>query len=279
MFIDHDITAADLGEYEKYVPINYHEQILLGEIRAIAFYDGVFEEDKLIGVILSADHSGWLEIICVSMGVRKTDVKAADLLKHRFMMARNQGNYVGAFCEVHFEERTRASQYFLTLAGMSVSETNNNIYEIALSDADMTDMLKKAASVCECMTLEEAGESRLFEIANLIAEDERPVPMPASVNWDEYVQSLSLVGLEKGKPVAVVLVNEIRDYLVVELVYSKSPKVLLGLLGAVLKKAKDRYPEDQKVLIPIVGQGTKGLVDRLLPKAKRGKIMEAVIRF
>ena len=103
--------------------------------------------------------------------------------------------------------------------------------------------------------------------------------MPASVNWDEYVQSLSLVGLEKGKTVAVVLVNEIRDYLVVELAYSKSPKVLLGLLGAVLKKAKDRYPEDQKVLIPIVGQGTKGLVDRLLPKAKRGKIMEAVIRF
>ncbi len=278
MFIDKDITAVTLGSFEQYIPINYHEQLLLGEIRATAYYDGLVSDDRLTGVIVSADHSGWLEIIWVSMGERRTDIKAADLMKHLFMTARNKGGYVGAFCEIHFEEKNRANQYFLTLAGMTVKETENNIYELSLGEAKVSELLKKAAAVSEYLPLDDA-EDLIPELMNLMEEDGRPVPVPPGINREDYVRSLSLVGTEKGKPVAVVLVGEVSDYLVVELVYSKSPKTLLGLLGTVLIKAKERYPEDQKVLIPIVGQGTKGLVERLLPEARRGRIMEAVIRF
>ena len=116
-------------------------------------------------------------------------------------------------------------------------------------------------------------------VEEMIDEDERPVPSPTFFEWYSYDQNLSLVCLEDEKPVGVLLFSAAKDYLVIELAYSLSSKNLPGMVGVALLKAKELYPADKRVLLPIVGKGAAETIAKIAPGAHRGSLMQAVTWF
>ncbi len=279
MLSERIIHAGNLDVYKSFIPENYYSQIIAGELHADVFFETKGEEEIISGVTVTADHAGWLEIVWVSINALNANgFRGSDLLKHRIMLAQKNGKYVGAFFELHVDEKDKVKPIFFDMAEMNVHLSKNNIFELSLKDIDLGNLGKTADSY-EYAPPGELSEDTLFDLEDLMESDERPVPKEEEINWDDYLQDISIVCMEKGSPVGTVLISEEEDYLVVELVYSKSSKALLGMIDKAVSLAKEKYPDDRKVLIPIVGKGTKGLVERLLPKAKRGEIIEAVIRF
>ena len=280
MYCDKIIHNANLMSYNEYIPVNYHDQIRKGELSAVATYEGDPENDKLIGVSVTGSHAGWLEIVWVAMADwYKQDVKAADFVRYIMRRAKKSNDYVGAFWEIHMDENTKYIRDILMLSGMELHEAKNNIYELSLSDVEHEDMLYAAAKTADCTFLEDADEDTLEMVEEMIDEDERPIPAPSYFDWNFYIQELSLVCCENGKPVGLLLFSEAKDYLVLELAYSVSSKVMPGMIGTALLKAKELYPPDKRVLMPIVGKGAAEVTARIAPEAQRGDIVEAVTWF
>ena len=284
MYSDKIIHNANLKSYNEYIPVNYHEQIKRGELSAVATYEGDPEDDILVGVSVLGSHAGWLEIVWVAMGENyRQDVKAADFVRYVIRRAKKTDNYVGAFCEIHMDENTCMHIDILLLAGMELREAKNNIYEIALSEVEHGGMLIAAAKNADCVFLEDIDEDDyedlLGTVEEMIDEDERPVPSPPFFMWNSYEQNLSLVCLEDENPVGVLLFSVAKDYLVLELAYSLSPKNMPGMVGAALLKAKELYPPDKKILLPIVGKGAADIIAKLAPGARRGDMIQAVTWF
>ncbi len=67
MYVDKYIQPRMLSEYDQYIPENYRDQILNAELSAIATYEGDADTGKLVGIMVSADHQGWFEIVWVYM--------------------------------------------------------------------------------------------------------------------------------------------------------------------------------------------------------------------
>ncbi len=280
MYFAQTIRGGRLRSFDSYIPVNYHHQLMMGELHAHAFYEGEDETGKLVGVTVTADHMGWLEIVWVSMAEEyRRAAYEADLLRHRIGIAQRSGKYIGAFWEIHKDEQTDSLRDVLILAGMTVNEEKNNIYELTVGDAKACGAFQREVSGPECLSVGEASDEVLSLIEDEMETDKRPIPKPYETEWEDYLQDISVVCMEDGAPKGLMLFTEEKDYLVLELAYSKSPKVLLGMIVNVLQRAEGVYPDSQKILVPIVGRGVKEIIERLLPDAKRGDIYQARIRF
>ncbi len=279
MYKDELIHVGNLINFNAFIPENYRAQIRKKELAAIATYDGT-SQDALVGVSVTAVHAGWLELVWLAMGEDyRQDMQAADYLRYVLRREKRTGQYVGAFCELHEGEDTRMHRDILTLAGMEIKTAKNNIYELALSEVEHTDMLFAAANNADCRFFSEIAED-LFELAEeKIYEDERVVPMPTYLDSEEYSQELSVMALEDGVPVGVLLLSEAKDYLSIELCYSASVKAMPAMIGTALKKARKLYPPDKRVMMSIVGRRAAELIEKLVPRAVRGEITEAVLWF
>ena len=280
MNTDRYIRPDMLEEYAFCIPKNYHEQIRNGELTAIATYDGNPENGRLFGVIVTASHQGWLEIVWAYTGKEyRLEVQTAEFLRYCIRREQKTGRYIGAFCEIHMEEATALHRDVLALCGMEMHTVKNNIYELRLSDIRHRDMLMKAAEKEECISLEEADEDILELAEETIADDERPVPVPSSIEWESYDPELSRICIEDDEPKGVLLFSKAADYLVLELAYTVSQSALPAMIGSALSKAEELYPEDQKILVPIVGRGVGDILEKMAPDAERGEILQAVMWF
>ena len=280
MYTDKAIYTANLSQYSDYIPGNYHEQIRVGQLLATATYDGDPESGYLVGVSVTGSHAGWLELVWICMGENyKQKVQAADFLRYVMRRAQKTGEYVGAFTELHMDENTHGHRDILRLAGMELKEAKNNIYELALSEVQHEDMLFSAAKSTDCLFLEELTEDVFEMLEEKLQDDKRPIPAPDYIDWDSYIQELSLICLEKDEAVGLMLFSEEKDYLVLELAYSASAKSMPGMMGTALVRARELYPPDKKILMPIVGKGAADIIARLAPEARRGDILQAVTWF
>ncbi len=280
MYTDLSINSTNLHDFDDHIPVNYHSQIEAGEIIAKAIYETSGGKVVLLGVILTADHAGWLEVIWISMeGKDPLIIKASDILRYRLTKAMRSGKYRGAFCELHAGEETKVDLNILSLAGFSVTETNNNIYEITLKDITGTERIEEIAKQIPWVSVAKATQEELFEIEEMMNEDERPVPVPYEIDWENCERDLSIICIEKMKPVGLLYFVKEKDTLVLELAYSKSQTGFPGMLGAAYGIAKEKYGDSQKILIPIIEKGTEGIVTKLVPGAKRGRVYEAVMWF
>ena len=280
MYVSEVINAFGLKDFTDYIPVNYHSQIELGELDANAVYEANGDERELAGVTVTADHSGWLEIVwvCVNKDMYSV-IKAADLLKYLIRKARIDKKYTGAFCEIHKTEETAVHLDILALAGFSVTETKNNIYEIELKDIPEAMTKAPAPKGSVCISVKEATDDQLAEIEMMMANDERPIPTPYEIDYYICDKEISMVCIENDDPTGFMYFVPEKDYLVLELAYSASKTALLAMISEVMKKALAKYGSTQKVLIPIVGKSTKDIVTRLIPNAERGDIAQAVVRF
>ena len=100
--------------------------------------------------------------------------------------------------------------------------------------------------------------------------------MPYSLRWSDYHQDYSQISFENGVPTGLLLVEEQKGSIVLDLAYTANPKALPAMLGTVLKKLLNEKEKDTEILVPSVVKKTDEIVDRLVSNAERGEVIQAV---
>ena len=278
MYNEHVIKARELRDYRKYIPGNYMAQLRSGHLTATAVYDGDRERDELVGVYVNGVHEGWFEIVWVGMGESyKSEVVTADFIRYFVRQARRTGKYKGAFMEPHITPENEHLKDVLRFAGMDVSVGKDNIFEFRLSEVIREKSLGTAAKGISRVQLQDASPEMKAAMEEAILQDERAVPVAIPIPWEDYRQDLSLLyAPPSSKSRGVLLFSEVGDSIFFELAYSDSPRTLAALVGSAILLAEDLFPPEQKILVPVVRETSRQLVEHLVPTASRGEVLEAI---
>ncbi len=265
------------------VPDNYMDQVRRGELTAVAYYTGEPENGgSLFGISVTGVHAGWLEIVYLYFPEEnRTPEKMYELLSKELTACykKHGGSLCGAFMELPVEEAYPALREALRMAGMEVWEEKGNVYQFALSELEEKEFLLKAAGEGSVLSLGNTGASALKSLERMMDEDARPVAVSLPVRWKDYSDDLSMVCFEDEKPTGLLLVSEKGGCLVVELAYTASKTALVKLLGGAIRQAELLYPEDQKVLVPIVVKNSAEILARIVPRGRRNGLLEAMLWF
>lgn len=280
MYVDVLIHSGNLVNYYEYIPEYYRTLILKGKASAVATYDGGMEKGCFVGVSVTGNDAGWLDIVWIAMGKDYGQIiQEADFIRYVLARAERTGEYTGAYTEVHEEEFTPRRRDTLILSGMELRMVKNNLYECRLGDLAGMKQLGDPPKDMDCIFLEDTPDEFLDALAEKMEEDERPVPISAFPEWEIYMQKLSLICVEKDVPSGALLFTEEGDYLVLSLCYSTAAKHMAVMIKTAYDRAMKYYTEEKRILIPIVGTNADKIVEKLAPSAVRGNIIQAVVWF
>ena len=181
------------------------------------------------------------------------------------------------FMEPHVSPELGSLKEILMFAGMDVSVEKDNIYEFRLQDVLREKSFETAAKRLSFVTLNQASRALRNQLELSVFEDERVVPAELPIPWSRYRGDISVLyhSPETGAA-GMLLFSEIGDSILFELAYSSSPLILAGLVEAALEIADEAFSPEQKILVPIVRDSSRQLVDKLVPNAARGEVVEAV---
>ena len=283
MLYDSPIEETNIDIYEGVIPEEYIDKIRDEKLFAAAVYDG----DDFFGIYLTDIQAGWLEIVWAYIDdPDKETVEKAAFFRHLIGQEKKKRgeDLKGAFIEFYEDEAWKDlsdAMDVLSLAGFTLRLGEDNCYEFALSDVKSRKTLQKAAEKIKCMPLSEAQEKIWIteKMEEIMLSDDRPVPVPAFIYWEDYLQDLSFISILGGEPCGAVLVTQEKDYLVVELAYTANPVVLPALLWNALEKAEEKYGSEKRVLVPVVVNKTADIVEHMVPDAKRGKLINGFMWF
>lgn len=282
MFRRHKISSGNVSDYGKDIPDSYRKLILSGDYQAIAVTDENGDDEKYVGVCIFLELDDWIEIVYIHMDREEVlMVEKAEFVRCCIHEVREicRNDPKGVFIEIPIFKDMDDTKDSLSLAGMDVRESGDNLFEFELSMVQERDLLEKAYQKGECISLAEADESVLSKLENLMQNDERPIPVPVFMDWDRYISDISYIYLRKGEPRGVILLSEHENGLVVELAYCADAIALPIPLAYSYKAALEKYGEDKTVIVPVVVNKSAELVKHMVPKAARNKIIEGVMRF
>ena len=282
MFSTEEIGASNILEYTAHIPDSYCNQIRRGELNGVAAYNEFGEEKKLFGLYVTGRHNDWLEIVWLYFDDENIGVMAqADFIRfcYRNERARSMQALKGAFMEVHMDEGGEKQQLIFELAGMQSSREKNNIFEFNIAQVAQRETLAKMKKRLSCKSLCDCDEDELDELDAMMQEDERSIPVPLFMDWFAYQQDISKVCFKNGKPVGALLFTLSSEYLVIDLAYTADGMALPVLIANALEDAEKLYSPDQKILVPVVVNKTSDIVEKMVPDAYRGEIVEGAIWF
>ena len=112
-------------------------------------------------------------------------------------------------------------------------------------------------------------------------KDRRPVPLPPEAEWEQYEPEISFLCLkgEKRHVCGGLFFTEREGYLIAQMGYASDPFALPALIWNACTKAIKRYGPDTRILIPMVSDRYENMIRGVVPKAKRGEVINAVMRF
>lgn len=275
MFVSNIITTLSLVSYKDRIPEKYYNLLLAEELTLTAVRKDRWLDGEPVGFAITNAHEDWLEIIWVDTepGYR-SDTFIAEFLRYIVRSARRLKRYTGVFIQIHNVEVTERTEPVLRMAGFEITPRVNNIFRFRLEDVSAS-MLKEG----KCTFLCDADDDLLRKVEDVISSDPRDIPVQIPVPRNDYVQELSLLYHDDKERAGLLLFSKLRDCLVFELAYSSDPVILRTLLGSAYKKACELYGPGQIILAPIVMTGSVKLTEHLVPNAKCGQLLEAVIRF
>lgn len=282
MYSTEQIYSANLMDYTAYIPETYCSQIRRGELNAMVVYDELGDEKRFYAVYVTGRHNGWLEIVWMYFDDQDVCMMdRADFIRFviRNERSRDDRELKGAFTECHMDEGGEQQQLIYILAGMETSREKNNIYEFSLSQVGQRESLAKMKKRLECRSLSECGDDELDELDAMMQEDDRITPVPLFMDWYEYAPDISKVCFKNGKPVGAILFTTPGDHLVIELAYTADGMALPVLLANALEEAEKIYSPDTQVLVPVVVNKTSEIVEKMVPEAVRGEIVEGAVWF
>ncbi len=277
------ISGFSSSEYADLIPENYMAQVRRGELTAVLVYSDFPEEKgKFYGLFVTGVHALWIEIVYIYLPEEnRKPYKIMDFLQYLIRSSRRRygGELHGAFCEIPLQEVYPELKTGLQMAGMEVWNEKGNVYEFSVAEIKQKDAMIKAAEKTEFRCVGEADRELLYTMERMMEDDERAIAASPIVEWQEYHQELSLICFEAGQPTGLILIYEQRDYLVLELVYTVSKQAMAKLIGGALGKMKGHYPEDQKILVPIVSKSAGDILRQMVPSGKRNDALQAMVWF
>ncbi|MCR5099224.1 MAG: hypothetical protein K6B14_09780 [Lachnospiraceae bacterium] len=273
---EHRLNPMAISEYEELIPQNYVSQIKNASLTVKTYHDN----DRFLGLSITGVHSGWMELVWISPAPGVTPDEIRGLLALIIDRAQEEKKYKGFFAELHMVEVTGQMEELLRACGLQTVHVKNNLYEFTYRDVVLFDKLELATQRHPCTPVGQAPEDVKTAIEDVLYEEKTPVPVAFPVPWSKCRQDLSLVHYDqKITDTGLLLVSEMSDTLIIDLLYGKNPVVAAALLGNAIVVAKDILSPDQKILVPIVMEATRPLVERIAPTATREDLVEAFMKF
>ena len=281
-FFDREIKYEQGNKFLKEIPENYLKGLSSGEFNAAAVYEDRDKEKEPFGYYLTAVHADWLEIVWFKISDKSVSIdKKGRFIRHGMVsdIRRRKGKFFGAFTEFPTDEDMNGVVEALTLTGMDAFIGDSNIYEFKLSDVTGRDMMEKASERVECIPVSDADDLMRQKIDEIMRIDERPVPIPLFIDWKSLDDKISFICKKNDRLCGALLFSEREEYLVADLGYSADPIALPALIHNALEVAIEKYGEDKKVIVPVVVNKSALLVEKIVPDAVRGKVINGVMRF
>lgn len=282
MYRSKRIDSSNFMDYEKLIPENYGEMICSGRLSGGVIYESEDVAEKNILVYVMTIRSGWMELIWLDVFDRdRDDVFYSALVRTmiRKECFRRGESLKGVYAEFYAGIKFRADRIrnVMLMAGMVSNITKGNVYEFTLREVVKNTPLQKAIGKMKCISLADANEQLFEKLDEMIQQDSRPSPLPLFVNWIQYLQEESLICMKGEDPCGILLLSRRMDSVVIDCAFVTDKMALVSLLGNAYKILKTKYGEDQKILVPVVVDRTAAIVERLVPTAERGDVVEAVM--
>lgn len=272
------IAPEDIENYSAYIPDGYIEGIRRQEYYAIATYDPGLDDD-LVGVTVMGVRGSWAWILWfeVSDGYEDSDI-AEEMISSRIRDAEVFGDAEGISAEFPLSfGKDRFMDLFGSL-GFETEEVESNVAEFTLNSINK-DKLPMSGEDKNFVTLKEADDGVLRELGNLMANDERNIPIEIPVEWELYDPELSLVHMDGSVPAGLILVIRADDHVNVELAYEHEPRNILALIAALVSNGEKKLDPGTTIVVPVVEKKIFGLLEEIAPDAKRGGLLKASLRF
>lgn len=275
------VRKIELEQFEKYsnfLPEAYMGQLLQGTLYADAFLD---EEMKLVAVVIYGVHFRWKELVWIAMEEHhRNDDSVSAVLAHLVMQSKKQSYVDGIFMELNDGSGMQHLKRVFDRIGVNTYNQKNNIYEFTLKDVKTDKSMISASRKMICVPIDYLSKSEKRKIEQLINTSDTPVPVRVPIQWNSYRGDLSYAYLDKeAKTAGLVLLSEAGNSFVIELLYASNSVIVAALLGSILGNTKGVIPADKQIVVPIVTESTRHLVKKLVPNAKRGDGIQAIVWF
>lgn len=279
MYKNQLIIPEDIGKYGELIPEFYHERLRKGELFAIASYESRFPRDLLVGVVIMGVRESWTQILWLALTeAYDTDDRAEDLVRERILDAVQDGEAEGIFVE--FPASFGKDRFFSIFGSLDfrTEEISGNVLEFTLGSIH-TDKLPVLKNDHGVISLKEADTHILHELGNLMANDERLIPVEIPVSWKSYDQDLSLIHMVDNMPAGLILVTSKEKAARVELAYENTPKGILKLVSVLVSKALEEKDPDTLITIAILEEKLFDMIKVIVPDAKRPDILKGYLVF
>ncbi len=300
MYRNQLIDPEDLDIFAGFIPDVYYERLKNGELYAIATIDYLRAENALVGVVIMGVLESWAQIIWYGLTAEyDTEYYTYDLILQRVRDARDGGQAKGIFAEIPANENNK---YMISCLfsgmGFEVYESQSNVLEFTLSsiksfklheaiakrekglpESSGSEEVSSLKNSGEIIQLKDADETILRSLGNLMANDERPVPVEIPVLWDRYDKDLSIIHMTEDGPSGVVLVSLQNDDVYLKLAYEKEGLGMLKMIAALIDEGIEKLDPDTKILIPMVEDRIMDLIKLVVPKPERSMLIKAYRTF
>ncbi len=268
------ISSGNWTEFASRIPELFHDPLQRGELTGRATYDGDIREECLVGVVLFRELYQWLYIEWVSLSLNY-DIPdyAADLIWRVEETERRKGGLFGTFGLIYPGEEKLASWF--RMAGFYFEEEDSNVYTLTLGEIEAEEFNKVIPSE-NVVEFHGAARELIRKMAANLNAEKMAYPIEEDIRENLYEGNLSLLYVEKGEPLGIILVSGDESGLCLDFMYAKSSQIAVCLLKTVLERARIFYPGSTRVLVPVLYRHSAKLVERFAPAAKRGRIKKAV---
>ncbi|MCR4908617.1 MAG: hypothetical protein K5985_07270 [Lachnospiraceae bacterium] len=179
------INKDDYEAFYPLIPQMYREELENESLFGVASFDGIIDEEHLVGVVLTRIRFQWQEIVWVALSERYSLMEyGADLIKARVEDARNRGFLFGTYSEFPSTEILRR-EYF-SCAGFSHELIPAHTYTIYTAAFAGRPVKLSPEEEAHCSTVRNLTASQRKGLEDALASSRAALPLESPINWNTY---------------------------------------------------------------------------------------------
>ncbi len=254
------INKDDYEAFYPLIPEMYREELEQERLFGVASFDGIIDEEHLVGVVLTRIRYQWQEIVWVALSQRYSFMEyGADLIRARVEDARNRGFLFGSYSEFPTTEILRR-EYF-SCAGFSHEVIPAHIYTIYTAAFAKRPVRLSPEEEAHCSTLRNLTPGQKKGLEDALAASRSPIPLEFPLDWNAYDWDASVCYLEKGLVKDAIFIKKLPDFYSMEGRFgndSRTFPVMLEYLRKLSPRALNKRPV---LVVPAVTEGGERMLD------------------
>ncbi len=272
------INSKNYNKFASYIPSLFINSMNTGRIFAIGYIDNYYE-DEVIGTILLRQNGNWLEIVWYELAenYRRSDYMTY-IFEEIIRKFKRDGSFTGIYADLVCLDKDKRRDFFEDLHFV-IEETEEGAYDIPATDLLENKLLHSAFKRENTVYLSEASDALKKSLIAEIEKDERDVPFAVPVKWENYSAEKSCIFVANDVPKGLLLVKSAQKYEILSCAWATHPTALPVLLAAAMKVLEERKETEKTIIIPTLNKTTEKLVEKMVPTANRGTILQASYKF